>query len=335
VRADAVKQKTGFGRIIGKVLLYFFTFLLVILIGLVGAVAMIDLGPSPAVRDLFVVTVTQTSAGGFLASMFLDEATIAEIIEKNSVAGSDEITDGDNVVIGGGDENYDLDKIEVFDVTGPTYKGKMMVVNDPSRVFVGSIPDYTVERGNTVQEIVAMYDGVAGVNGGGFEDIAGRGKGATPLGLVISQGEWLNGYAGQGYYHVVGFNQEDKLVVGYMTGARAKELGLRDAVAFGPALIINGEPVEVTGSGGGLNPRTALGQRADGAVLILVIDGRQPNSLGASFLDIIEIMQEYGAVNCGNLDGGTSSNMVYNNEVITNCCSLYGPRDLPTAIVVK
>ncbi|MBQ3107220.1 MAG: phosphodiester glycosidase family protein, partial [Firmicutes bacterium] len=214
MRADAVKQKTGFGRIIGKVLLYFLTFLLVILIGLVGAVAMIDLGPSPAVRDLFVVTVTQTSAGGFLASMFLDEATIAEIIEKNSVAGSDEITDGDNVVIGGGDENYDLDKIEVFDVTGPTYKGKMMVVNDPSRVFVGSIPDYTVERGNTVQEIVAMYDGVAGVNGGGFEDIAGRGKGATPLGLVISQGEWLNGYAGQSYYHVVGFNQEDKLVVG-------------------------------------------------------------------------------------------------------------------------
>ena len=334
MRADAVRQKTGFGRMIGKVLLYFVTFLLVLLLGLVGLVAMLNLGPSPAVRDLFVVTVTQTSAGGFLAEMFLDDETIAEIIEKNSVAGSDEVSDGDDIVIGGGDENYDLSKIEVFDVTGSTYKGKMMVVNDPSRVFVGSIPDYTVERGNTVQEIVAMYDGVAGVNGGGFEDIAGRGKGATPLGLVISQGKWLNGSTG-GSYHVVGFDQDNKLVVGYMTGAKAKELGLRDAVAFGPALIINGEPVDVGASGGGLNPRTALGQRADGAVLILVIDGRQPNSLGASYADIIEIMLEYGAVNCGNLDGGTSSNMVYNDEVITNVCSLYGPRDLPTAIVVK
>ena len=112
-------------------------------------------------------------------------------------------------------------------------------------------------------------------------------------------------------------------------------MGVRDAISFGPILIVNGEPTEVTGSGGGLNPRTAIGQRADGAVLLLVIDGRQANSLGANYGDLINVMTEYGAVNAANLDGGSSSLLVYNNEVISTCASLYGPRKMPTCIVVK
>ena len=120
-----------------------------------------------------------------------------------------------------------------------------------------------------------------------------------------------------------------------MTAKEALSKGIRDAMSFGPLLIVNGESVNVTGTGGGLNPRTAIGQTADGTMLLLVIDGRQTTSLGATFKDIIEIMFEYGAVNAANLDGGSSTLMMFNDEILNSSASLYGPRQLPTAFLVR
>ena len=84
-----------------------------------------------------------------------------------------------------------------------------------------------------------------------------------------------------------------------------------------------------------MNPRTAIGQREDGSVLLLVIEGRQTASLGATYLDLIDIMLEFGAVNAANLDGGMSSSMAYEGEEILNNCSIKGARDMPTAFVIK
>ena len=172
------------------------------------------------------------------------------------------------------------------------------------------------------------------MNAGGFADENGMGNGGMPLGLVVKDGVMLQGTAG-GSYQVIGFDQGNHLIVGQMTGAEVMERGMRDAVSFGPAFIINGEPVDVTGSGGGLNPRTVIGQREDGAVLLLVIDGRQPHSLGANFQDCIKVMQDYGAINAANLDGGSSTQMMYQGETINVCASLYGPRYLPTVWIVQ
>ena len=120
---------------------------------------------------------------------------------------------------------------------------------------------------------------------------------------------------------------------------KAQELGIRDCVNvssdIGPFLIINGEAQDVDGVGGGLNPRTAIGQRADGAILLLVVDGRQVTSLGASFSDLQDIMLQYGAVNASAMDGGTSTQMYYNGEVINKPYSPTGPRTLPTAFLIK
>ena len=124
-------------------------------------------------------------------------------------------------------------------------------------------------------------------------------------------------------------------MLGGMTAKEAIEKGIKEAMSFGPLLIVNGESVNVTGTGGGLNPRTAIGQTADGTILLLVIDGRQPTSLGATFKDIIEIMHEYGAVNAANLDGGSSTLMVYDGKILNSSVSLYGPRQLPTAFLVR
>ena len=81
--------------------------------------------------------------------------------------------------------------------------------------------------------------------------------------------------------------------------------------------------------------QNCIGQRADGAVLLLVVDGRQANSLGATYTDLIDIMLDFGAVNAANLDGGSSSYMVYENEIITTRASLYQPRRMATAILVS
>ena len=119
---------------------------------------------------------------------------------------------------------------------------------------------------------------------------------------------------------------------------QAIEMGMRDCISIsnsiGPFLIINGEAQDVSGVGGGINPRTAIGQRADGSVILLVVDGRQANSLGATFADLLYIMQEYGAVNASTMDGGTSTQMYYDGEVINKPYSPTGPRQCPTAFLV-
>ena len=120
-----------------------------------------------------------------------------------------------------------------------------------------------------------------------------------------------------------------------MTGQQAVDRGVRDALSFGPILIVNGEPSAVNGSGSGLNPRTAIGQCADGTIILLVIDGRSAASLGASYADLINIMLENGAVNAANLDGGSSSMMYYKGQIINNCSSLIGDRGIPTSVIVK
>ena len=228
------------------------------------------------------------------------------------------------------------DGIEVYSVKGGTYQGYMMVVLDPSRVTCGTCSErFSRKAGLQLKDIAARYDAVAAINGGGFEDDGGVGNGGTPIGLVISDGEVKHTGRHSEYNTTVGFNQDNVLMIGKPSESDAKKLGIRDAITFGPALIVNGEPASVKGASSGLNPRTAIGQRSDGAVLMLVIDGRQASSLGATYSDMIGILLDYGAVNAINMDGGSSSLMYYKGEYLNNGVSLTGSRNMPTAFIVR
>lgn len=329
-------------KILNGVKCFLITLLVTIVILLGGIYALMCVlvyGPSKKAGELFVMSVKETSAIGFLAEWFYTEEEIAAIIENNSVKDSDVITDANLVQIQPSNEENTDDStpdIEVIDVSGATYSGKLMIVKDPSRVFVGIVPVFGEGDGQKVDVMCGRYGAVAGINGGEFVD-GDNTCTALPVGLVISQGKLVYGDL-NGTYHVTGFTKDNVLVVGNMTGQQALDLGIRDCVNInnniGPFLIINGELQDVTGVGGGLNPRTAIGQRADGAVLLLAIDGRQANSLGASFSDLMYIMNEYGAVNASTMDGGTSTQMVYNGEVINNPYSPWGARECPTAFLV-
>lgn len=334
-------KKNNKSRLIKRIALSIFTALFVIVLGLLGVIYILEFGPSNTARNLFVNSAMESSAGKFMATMFLSDEKIAQIRKDNSVVASDDITDTSLINIGTNEtdtadgDDYDEDGIQIIDISNDTYKGKMMIVKDPSRVTVGISGQYGASySGKTVMDMAMNYDAVAAVNGGGFEDNNGVGNGGTPMGLVISNGELKYGSAGSSY-EVIGFDNNNNLVVGKMTASEALSRGVRDALSFGPILIVNGQASQVNGSGSGLNPRTAIGQRADGAILFLVIDGRQVNSLGASYADVIDVMLEYGAVNAANLDGGSSSLMYYKGEYINSCASLYGPRNMPTSIIVR
>ncbi|MBP0971503.1 MAG: phosphodiester glycosidase family protein [Oscillospiraceae bacterium] len=223
---------------------------------------------------------------------------------------------------------------ELIDVEGRYFRGKLLRITDPSRVFIGVSGKLGGEEpGKKIEDIVKKYGAVAGVNASGFDDPNGLGNGGTPLGLVISQGEWQFGYDWM-TYEVIGFDKKNKLHCSYMTGRQARELGLRDAASFGPILISDGSKVNNANRQDGHNPRTVIGQTDDGTVLLLVIEGRQISSLGATCDEAAEIMLKYGAVNAGNMDGGASAVMICNGEQITLSSSLNGSRAVPDAWLI-
>lgn len=322
-------------KILGRVGVCLLTTVVLLLVGLLGVVHILEFGPSKAARNLFVNSALESSAGGILVTLFFSDEEIAQMRALNSVQKTDEVTDSSLISDTSELSEEEKASLELIEIEKDTFRGKLLIVRDPSRVMIGTSGEYGRDcKGKKVAEIAEAYGAVAATNAGGFYDAGGVGTGGEPDGLVISEGELKWGSLGT-TYGVIGIDNNNVLVVGDMTAQSAIDRGVRDAVSFGPVLIVNGEAVEVNGSGSGLNPRTAIGQREDGSILLMVIDGRQVNSLGASYSDIIDLMLEYGAVNAANLDGGSSSLMYYNGEYINSCASMYGPRDLPTTIIVK
>jgi len=222
-----------------------------------------------------------------------------------------------------------IQPIEFVPVEGSTFKGMLMIVKDPMRVIVASTK-YIGSNGQTLEKMIEEYDAVGGVNGGGFEDEDGKGTGGIPIGVVINDGKLLYGTNITADTAVIDY--DGILHVGRMNGREAMELGARYAVSFGPILIVNGE--KCSGLDSGLNPRTAIAQRSDGAILLLVISGRQLESPGATYEDVADVLLAHGAVNALNLDGGSSSSMVYEGEHLIRNSSVVGQRDLPTSILV-
>ncbi len=329
-------------KIILRILLLAITAIIVAAIAALGAMWIICNGPSPSVKQLFVKTVKETSAAGFLADMFLSDEEIEAIInvsEEVKQEGTNtsliKIEPGKWQSVGYGDDGSEEQDLELVRVNGGTFLGYMLIVKDPSRVFVGIPDEFGLDKpGLLLAEMVEKYGAAAGINAGGFIDPNGKGTGGAPEGIVISGGELVWGGEDE-VTTVIGFDSNYVLHVGKMTGQEALDAGICEAVSFGPALIINGKAQSDGGMVGGVNPRTAIGQREDGAVLMLVIDGRSVSSLGATFEDLVEVMLSYGAVNAGNLDGGSSTLMMLDGENVNNSAYIFGDRILATSFLVK
>ena len=336
--------------------------LLLLVIFLYSAMTLIVRGPSETAKELFVYSMKETSVGGILVDICMTPAEIQEMLGKKESGMDAEvlggaITDPSKIQINinvnvnvndpssgsdqqGGEQQggaqEDGDGIEIIPIRTDTYKGTLMVVKDPTRLFIGVPDKYGAGQvGLSLREMIRKYDAAGGVNGGGFLDEDGMQKGGIPKGLVIKDSKILWG-DNANKYSICGFDKNGILYVGSMTARQAVDAGVVDAVSFGPALIVNGEPVNGEHYlGVSRNPRTAVGQRADGAILLLVIEGRSMSSFGATFDDLIEIFIQNGAVNATNLDGGYSSLMVYDGGDLTMNSYAYGERILPNAILIR
>jgi exopolysaccharide biosynthesis protein len=233
------------------------------------------------------------------------------------------------------EEDKDKPLVEIEKVNGSGYTGYVMIVNDPKKVRLG-VPN-KIGSGEKVSSMVARTGAIAGVNGGGFADPNWKGNGFKPIGLVVSQGKlYYNGLGGKKSTQIVGLDKEGKMIAGNYTLDELSKMGVQEAVTFQPRIIVNGKgQIKNAAEGWGIAPRTAMGQRADGALIFVVIDGRQPGySIGANLYDVQQIMLKQGAVIAANLDGGSSTVLVKDNEILNKPSSQYGERYLPTAFLV-
>lgn len=96
--------------------------------------------------------------------------------------------------------------------------------------------------------------------------------------------------------------------------------GVVNLLAFGPALVENGEIAvgtnEEVGQAMASNPRTAIGIIDENHYIIVVSDGRTSESKGLSLYQMAEVMKSYGVKTAYNLDGGGSSTLYFNGQVI-------------------
>ena len=310
-------------------------------------------GPFNFFRDFWITSAMTTMTHQYLATWFYNDDVINKVLSKNHMVEVNDTTNPDLVNISDYNKNQTIYKNEyekeilehedgalykIIDIKGTSYQGYLVAVYDPSRVSIATTK-YLGKRGEAITTVAKRENAIIAMNAGGFYDPDWNSNGAQPHGTVISNGAVVSDFDDANMSGgFVGFNKENKLVLGKFTKEQAVSMGIRDAVEFGPFLIVNGKSSFVKGNGGwGIAPRTAIGQRSDGIVLFLVINGRLATSIGADMGDLTEIMENYGAVNAANMDGGSSSELVINNKIINHpvAAGTNGLRDMPTFWVVK
>ncbi|WP_114498573.1 phosphodiester glycosidase family protein [Fontibacillus phaseoli] len=329
------RRKGGFLRFVGR---------MITVMMLLGGVAMIWLFFTPSgnnVRFLMADTLITTQHRHW-AKYIIGQAELDKRVAAYQKSFDDMGTEKDThtITLPSQEEDEETQEekplIEVEEVSGTGYHGYVLTVNDPTKIRLG-VPAKR-GKGEKVSSMVARTGAVAGVNGGGFADPNWKGNGFKPIGVVISQGKlYYNGISKNASTQVVGLDKQGKMIAGKYTLDELDKLGIQEAVTFQPRIIVNGKgQIRSQKEGWGIAPRTAMGQREDGAILFVIIDGRQPGySIGASLYDVQQIMLDHGAVIAANLDGGSSSVLVKEGgDIVNKPSSEYGERYLPTAFLV-
>ncbi|MDR0857728.1 MAG: phosphodiester glycosidase family protein [Oscillospiraceae bacterium] len=326
------QQKSGglAFKVIRRFLFVLFIALLFALVSVYTLLRTVVNGPSETVRDMLVLSAKQASATKWLPGLFMNKKLVEQIEASSHEVNVEEINPDDYApavaVTKPGDGNAApadpwenaIDGMRFETVSGATFKAYVLLVRDPSRIYVATSSDYkSGKAGSRIYEVGPRDGAIAGINGGEFEDTGGTGNGALPFGLTYSQGNcvWNDGSKRT----FIGIDRNDRLfVANSMTKAAADEMGIRDAVSFQTDnVLIKEEDGKVSAfyadDNNGTAQRTAVGQARDGTFILIVTDGRTASSIGATPNDIVDLMLSYGAVNAGMLDGGSSAMMYYEN----------------------
>ena len=309
-------------------------------------------GPLDSFKEFWITSAMTTMNHKYLATWLYSDKYINKVLNNNTVEEVKEISDPNKIVfrkytttiyrneyekeILSRDPDNDLYK--VINISGTGYQGFLVAIYDPSRIHIATTA-YLGVRGETILTVSERENAIIAMNAGGFYDPDWNSNGALPHGTVISNGQVVSDFTDAGMAGgFIGFDNENRLILGNMSKNDAIATGYRDAIEFGPYLIVNGKRSFIRGNGGwGIAPRSAIGQRQDGIVLFLVINGRLASSIGADMVDLTDIMERYGAFNAANLDGGSSSELVIKGKIINTPVAggTDGLRTMSTFWVVK
>ncbi len=302
-----------------------------IILGIIGIFLFFKTSLFEKYKELWVVTAMSTMNHQYLATWFLSDEEIQEIMKKLEVQNNED-SNSDEIKIEIPSENK-KEKIKVDKITGRNYVGYVMTIPDASKVNL--VDGRKSNRGTKLSEIVKNNKAIAGINAGGFADDGGVGSGNVLCDATIINKKLLYGNK-TSKYSLIGLSSDKKLVLGKYTYQQAMNAGIESAVEFGPYLIVNGKNQITNASSGGIHPRMGIGQKKDGTFIFVVVDGRQPGySIGTNLLEMQNIFNRYDAYNAANLDGGSSATMYYNGKVVNKTSTPMGERYLPNAFIVK
>ncbi|MDD3225010.1 MAG: phosphodiester glycosidase family protein [Clostridium sp.] len=320
-----------------KLVVYFVIFQL--LFGIVTAPIIVYYGPFfPNLRKNIVGTAMSTNSHEFIATLFLSDKQIHKILSSDENVGVSALIKQDlsKIKLGNSDN-----KIELEGIDGNKFTGLALIIHDPKRVKIGYSPKL-FKVGQKTSAIAKENSAIAAINGGGFNDKGNKsttlwtGTGGLPTGIIISKGKIIfpkqvdNKEIFKG---VAGITSKGTLIVGDYTANELLNKNVTEALCFGPTLIENG--VETSGfQYQGADPRTAIGQKTDGSIVLLTIDGRQGLKAGAEIEDVQKAMKKLQVYNAVNLDGGASTTMYYEGKVQNSPSDKYGERPVPTVIYV-
>lgn len=332
-KSSKVKKKKRVKKKFSWKLLITFIVFEIVFTGITGPL-LVFYGPFENVKTTIVGSAMTTLTHQWIATTFLSQEKIDKILGKQSVETVKQDVNASDVKISKKkDDSIELEKIE-----DRKFNGYMMIVHDPTRVKV-AMTKKKGKEGQRTSQMAKDSGAIAGVNGGSFVDINSEGKwvgtGAFPRGLIVSDGKVLHNDLGEGEAkNMMAMTKDGRLLVGKYTLDELQNLNVKEGLSFDPPLVVNGKavPIEIDW---GIAPRTAIGQREDGSILMLVVDGRTLTSPGATLQDIQKIMLKYGAVNATNLDGGSSTTMYYDGDIINNPSDSLGERTIASSVLIK
>lgn len=287
-------------------------------------------------RNLIISTAMNTKTHQYIAYTFYSEDTVSKVMLLNSYIPFEEDIDLDEIVIDTSikesyDNEYDEeiltrgknDDYKYIDVKVENYNAHLVAIYDPSKVKLITSKAFNTGTGaETILNMCKRLGGTVCINGGSFADPDGWGS-DIPQGYLIKDGKiiWSDGDYKS---NLIGFNDDNKLMLVNATGEEAIEMGMRDALEFGPFLMVNGKKIQYQDGAGGYSraARVAIAQRRDGIVLFLVSEGVHSN--GPTLTEMADLLEMYGAYNAANLDGGTSAQLVIENKLINKPLNVYG-----------
>ena len=286
----------------------------------------------PSIREKIILS--SIDSNKWLVYTLYSEDTISKVINNKNQVKLENTKDLDKIVVESKplqiiESEYDEailtkdnDDYKLLNITVGGYKAYLVAIYDPSKVELIHSKTFNTGTGQEkIKDMCVRSGGLVCINGGMFVD---NGVGSDiPMGYLIKNGKvlWRDNYNSAS---LIGFTNDNKLLLINATAEEAIKKGMRDALEFGPFLIVNGKKIDNNSAVGGFKgaARVAIAQRRDGIVLFLVTEGN--HSSGPTMGDITDTLLNYGAYNAANLDGGASSQLAINGELINNPKNIYG-----------